>query len=170
MNRSSITVLCVDTNSHYHKFPGLDLWTKERDAYNYKGTNPVITHAPCQQWSKLRTLAHNNPYEKELAYFCWQKVQENGGIFEHPAGSSFFKEVNADWTKIYSVNLHWFGFPAQKRTYLYFNKFKPAQMPLNFDPIKTTIERMARYDRSTTPYKMIEWLIKSINECAYIPN
>lgn len=128
-----ISVLCVMPGSNYFQIPGLDLWDAKRDAYNFIGSNPVITHAPCAQWSRLKAFANDNPREKELAWFCLEKVRRNGGIFEHPAGSSFFKEAGIK--KIYSVDQSWWGFPARKRTYLYFHGYKPLAFPLSFDRI-----------------------------------
>lgn len=157
-----ITILCTEPNSNYEFYANLDLWNKQRNAYNYKGKNPIIAHPPCQQWSRLKAFAKEDKEEKNLAYFCWEQVNKNGGIFEHPAGSSFFNEVNADRTKIRSINLHWFGFPAQKRTYLYFHKCKPIQLPLRFESVEKKVADLHSSTRSETPFKLIEWMITSI--------
>lgn len=159
---TKISVLCVDENSNYDLFPHLDLWKKSRNAYNFNGDNPVITHAPCQQWSKLKALAKPDKQEKDLAYFCYSMVNKNGGIFEHPAGSSFFNEVNADFSKIYSVNLNWFGFPSQKRTYLYVHNVRLLAMPLNFTALSKSIQDLHSSQRSKTPIRMITWMQNSI--------
>lgn len=161
---TKISVLCVDKASNYFDHPELDLWTKERDAYNFKGTNPVITHAPCSQWSKLKALASLDTYEKELAWFCYIKVEENGGIFEHPAYSSFFKEAKIDRKKIYSIDQGWFGFPGRKPTWLYINGYKPHTFPLNFNAYEKKVATIHSGSRSRTPEPLIQWFIKTIKE------
>lgn len=93
---SFISVLCAMENSFYYSISGLDVWNKDRDAYFFTGTNPVIVHPPCQQWSRMKAFARPDPEEKELAFFCLQKVLKNGGVFEHPKlkGSRWVKSGN----------------------------------------------------------------------------
>lgn len=166
-----ITVLCAKKNSLYKQIPGIDVWDQDRDAYFFTGSNPVITHAPCAQWSRMKAFANDNPDEKELAFFCLQKVIRNGGIFEHPAGSSFFKEAGVS-KNIYSVDQSWWGFPARKKTYLFFHKCKPMPMPI-LKPAPTHVvgyhrnsERdlpeMSKSQRSTTVIPFANWMIQSI--------
>lgn len=151
-------------NSNYYKIPGLDLWNQERDAYNFTGSNPVICHPPCAQWSKLKAFAGTNKQEKELAYFCIEKVNQNGGILEHPAGSGIWKLPGIKRENIISINQHWFGFPAQKRTWLYFTQVKPISFPLNFNcPVKTVTE-LHSSSRSKQPLSFCIWLVQSIQE------
>lgn len=158
-----IAVLCVEKDSVYKVIPGIDAWDKERDAYNFKGSEPVITHAPCQQWSRLRKFAKQNDYEKNLAEFCYKKVQENGGVFEHPAQSSFFKEFSVDMRKVISVDQSDFGFPAKKTTWLYVNGYKLPASPLRSEVrLLTTVPKMARKDRSRTTIEFAIWLIDII--------
>ena len=171
-----ITVLCAKKNSLYKQIPGVDVWDEDRDAYFFTGSNPVITHAPCAQWSRMKAFAKDNPDEKELAYFCLNKVLRNGGIFEHPASSSFFKEAGIE-RNIYSVDQSWWGFPARKRTYLFFHKCKPLAMPLANELPKyvlginsklTPAQKAARKDmpksqRATTVIPFAQWMIDSIN-------
>jgi len=129
-----ISVLCVNRKTVYRNIPGLDLWDQVRDAYNFAGSNPVITHAPCQQWSRMKAFARGDQREKDLAFFCLEKVMQNGGIFEHPAGSSFFKVAGIRPT--ISVNQFWWGFPIKKPTWLYFKDCRPLAHPLSFDAIE----------------------------------
>lgn len=119
--------------SNYYQIPGLDLWDIKRDAWLYSGSNPVITHAPCPQWSRMKGFSKYNYDEKELAFHCLKYVIRNGGIFEHPQGSSFFKEAGVT-KNIYSVDQSWWGFPARKRTWLFYSKIKPLSTPISFDP------------------------------------
>lgn len=158
-----ITVLCAARKSYYFDLPGLDVYGKERNAYNFTGTNPVIAHPPCAQWSRLRSFARFDLEEKGLANFCWEVVNKNGGVFEHPLGSSFFKNVRIDMSKLYSVDQSWFGFPARKRTLLYFHKCKPLAFPLKFDAVQVKVENMGADARSLMTYSFATWLVKSVS-------
>lgn len=155
-----ISVLCVDRETNYKQIPGLDLWDADRDAYLFTGTNPVIVHPPCQQWSMLKAFAHDRPKEKELAWFCLEKVKRNGGILEHPAGSSFFAAAGIKPT--ISVDQIWWGFPARKRTYLYFVGCRPLSFPLSFDLPKTTVQNMDKKKRSRMTVAFCQWLVDCI--------
>jgi len=159
-----ISILCVQRNSNYYKIPGLDLWDIDRDAYNYTGNNPVITHAPCAQWSMLREFAYYNKREKELAFFCWEKVNGNGGIFEHPAGSSFFKQVKFDKKNLFRIQQSWWGFRGRKSTLLYYVGCRPMPLPLCFDskPKLYPVEDMSKNERALMPLSFCHWLIDSI--------
>jgi hypothetical protein len=166
-----ITVLCAKKNSIYKTIPGVDVWDEERDAYFFTGSNPVITHAPCAQWSRMKAFANNNPDEKELAHFCLKNVIRNGGIFEHPAGSSFFKEAGIS-KNIYSIEQSWWGFPARKRTYLFFHEVKPLPVPIMqhvtthvvgyHKASRRELPEMSKSERSTTILSFAEWMIKCI--------
>lgn len=171
-----ISVLCVNRNSIYKTIPGLDVWDEDRDAYNFKGTNQVITHAPCQQWSKMKSFAKDNPREKELAFFCLNKVMVNGGIFEHPAGSSFFKAANVPRSSIYSVDQFWWGLECKKPTWLFFSQCKPLPYALRFEAIthqiktgfngankiKNGMKWMQKTRHSYTTIDFAKWLIASV--------
>jgi hypothetical protein len=159
-----ISVLCIQKNSNYLQLPNLDLWNESRNTYNYTGINPVICHPPCQQWSRLKAFAKDDKLSKELALFCWDKVQVNGGIFEHPLGSSFFKYVNANRKKMFVVHQSWWGFPARKPTILYFNNYKPLTTPICFDAILTTVDKMAYSSRSKMSVNFCRWLVSCINQ------
>jgi hypothetical protein len=161
--RPSISVLCVCKNSNYELFPYLDLWNAERNVYLFNSGNPVIAHPPCAQWGKLKYFAKENQLEKKLAIWCFELVLMNGGIFEHPEGSTIFKYMGYKPTM--SVNLNWFGSPFKKTTYLFFNRFKPAAFPLNFDAITQKVQDVScKNDRNKTPVKMIEFFLRSINQ------
>jgi len=156
-----ISILCVNKNSIYKTLP-VDCWDIERNAYGFTGPNPVITHAPCQQWSRLKAFAKPNDYEKQLAFFCLDKVIKNGGIFEHPAGSSFFKEAKIPRSAIYSIDQSWFGFPCAKRTYLFFSQCKPLAYPLRFEPVTKKVNDLHYSKRSDTTLELAKWLIACV--------
>lgn len=162
-----ISVLCVMDNSNYFKIPNLDLWTEKRNAYQYTGNNKIIAHPPCQQWSKLKSFAKGNKEEKELALFCWEKVNQNGGILEHPIGSSLFKYVNADRGKMFKVYQSWFGFPAQKPTILYCHNVQLLASPICFDLVQKKVSQIAYRKRSLMPLEFCQWLV---NCCGYKQN
>lgn len=153
------TILCVNKKSIYKEL-GLNCYDIDRDAYSFKGQEPVICHPPCQQWSKLKHFAKENKREKELAFFCLEQVHKNGGILEHPEGSEFFKVAGIKPS--ISVDQFWFGFPARKTTWLYFNKFKPGQIPLRFEAIEKTVDKMHSSKRSDTTKEFAIWLINCI--------
>lgn len=157
-----ITILCADSKSNYYKIPGLDIWDKIRNAYNYNGTNKVIAHPPCQQWSRLRTFATKNTDEKNLALLCWDIVNTNGGILEHPHGSYLFKYVNADRKKIRSVDQNWWGFPARKKTYLYVHQVELIEHPLSNELPSKKVEYMHQRARSIMTLDFCKWLVNSI--------
>jgi len=174
-----ITILCAKKNSLYKTIPGLDVWDEDRDAYFFTGSNPVITHAPCAQWSRMNAFSNPDTDAKELAFFCLNKVIRNGGIFEHPAGSSFFKEAGVT-RNIYSVDQSWWGFPARKRTYLFFHKCKPLAFPvLQYVPThvvavssklgphqRSLRTELSKSQRSTTVVPFAQWMIDCIKSAA----
>jgi hypothetical protein len=156
-----ISILGADQKSNYFKIPGLDIWTKERDFRNFDGENPVICHAPCAQWSRCKGLAKESD-EKELSLIAWKICQLNGGIFEHPSGSSFFKYAGIDRKDILSVDQSWFGFPAKKTTYLVFVNCKPLAFPISLDcPAKKVAELHSRA-RSLCTLSFCKWLVDSV--------
>lgn len=156
-----ITVLCTLEDSIYKTLPHLDIYDKNRDAYNYTGQNPIIAHPPCQQWSRLKSFAKEDKKEKDLAMFCLEQINKNGGILEHPSGSSFFKYAGIKPT--ISVNQSWFGFPAEKKTYLYFKDCEPLATPLCFDAITKTVPQLSQKMRSYTTLEFANYLVSCIN-------
>lgn len=156
-----ISILCVDRLTNYKKVPvDLDLWGVERDAFQFNGSGPVIAHPPCQQWSRLRAFSKPDIKQKELAFFCLRKVQLNGGVFEHPYGSSFFKVAGIKPT--HCIDQSWFGFPARKRTWLYFVGCKPLQHPISFDAVLKNVSDLNSRIRSRMPVAMCDWLVRSV--------
>lgn len=158
-----ITVLCAMEDSNYFKLEeDLDIWTKERDAWNYNGTNKVIAHPPCQQWSRLRKFAKEDQREKELAIYCYQLVKNYGGILEHPAGSTLFEYMGTPRGQIRSIDQSWFGFPARKRTYLYVNGIDLEPYQLSFNAVQKKVQDLSQKQRSKMPIAMCQWLVDSI--------
>lgn len=169
-----IAILCAAETGNYpylsNKY-NLEIFTKEKDCRNFKFDCPVITHAPCAQWSRLKGFARSNEDEKNLAWFCKKAVDTCGGIFEHPSDSSFFRESNCEISKIYSVNLSWFGYMARKKTLLYYNQVSLLSHPLSFNAIThqlstnkngRSLPEIKQSERHITPLEFNEWLIQSI--------
>lgn len=152
-----VSVLCCSEQSAYHSIPGLDLWPASRDAFYFTGSNPIIAHPPCQQWSKLRAFAKYAPDEKELAYQCLKHVLRNGGILEHPEGSLLWKETGLS-KRVYSVDQSWFGYPVRKRTYLLFVGCKPLAYPI-FGFQSKQLSSMGKKARSMSTPAFTLWLV-----------
>lgn len=157
---SLISVLCTLEKSIYNSIPGLDVYDKNRDAYTFTGNNFIIAHPPCQQWSRLKSFAKEDIKEKELAMFCLENINKNGGILEHPSGSSFFKYAGIKPT--ISVNQSWWGFPAQKKTYLYFKDCQPLSFPLSFELVEKTVPQLSQKMRSYTTLDFANYLVSCI--------
>lgn len=159
-HKNKIAVLCANAKSVYHEFAICEVYDQKRDAYTFEGSNPIIAHPPCGQWSRLKSFAKSNIREKELAYFCLIQVLRNGGVFEHPAGSHFFKHVGLK--SLLSVDQHWWNFPARKRTYLFFYNCKAAEYSIHFNAIEKNVEDLHSSQRATTTKDFASFLINSI--------
>lgn len=169
-----IAVLCAHRKSHYFQIPGLDVYDEVRDCRTFTGTAPVICHPPCAQWSRLRGLSRPDPETKNLAWFCLEKLWTNGGVFEHPSGSEFFKIADFPPGRMYSVDQSWFGFPARKKTLLYFVRCRPVSFPLNFDMITHKVgkggtrgngyKEVSKFRVALTPLAFDQWLVDSIRD------
>lgn len=161
-----IAILCAATNSNYFNIsiPGLelDIYDVNKCAYSFKFDCPVIAHPPCAQWSRLRNFSHYKPFEKYLAPFCKYAVDKCGGIMEHPSGSYYMRNF-VPRLSTYSINQSWFGYPGQKKTLLYFNRYKPIQHPLSFNlPPVNNISSLSSNLRSLTSVSFNTWLINCI--------
>jgi hypothetical protein len=110
----------------------------------------------------MRSFSKENKAEKDLAMFCLDKVKSNGGILEHPAGSQFWKVAHVSRLNIISINQHWFGFPAQKRTWLYFYDVEPLSYPLNFNTPLKTVSQLHSAARSLQPLSLCRYLVASV--------
>jgi len=166
MENFKIAILCASEKSNYFQLSNcfnLDIYTASRSMRLFNDNCPVICHPPCAQWSRLSHFSKVNVSDKNLAIECWEIMQRNGGIFEHPSGTSFFKYVNADKKNMISVDQHWWNFPARKRTLLYFHKYHPLAYPLNFNcyPGKVHIN-LTGESRSLGTLSFNHWLIDCI--------
>jgi len=171
-----IAALYVRNDSVYKEYPIIDCYDIDRDARTFKGGMPVIAHPPCRAWGKLKAFAKPRSGEKELALHAVQVVRENGGVLEHPSGSSLFGTILPrpgkmdEWGFTLSVNQFWFGHKAQKKTYLYIVGIKPhgiPEYPISFDLPTHGVSRtknlkeISKADRERTPRMFAEWLIET---------
>lgn len=133
----TIAVLFARGDSVYKKMPGCDVWDIERDARRWPGGCPVVAHPPCRAWGRLRALANPRPDEKALALWAVDQVRKFGGVLEHPAGSTLWKEKPlpapgrrdefGGWT-LPVFQSDW-GHRAEKATFLYIVGCAPADLP-----------------------------------------
>ena len=102
-----------------------------------------------------------------------------GGILEHPRSSTLWKNGNFNLSGeidnyggfLRSVNLSWFGYPAQKKTMLYFVGIAPVQLPpfplSSSAPLfsiggskNNRLKEISKNARSQTPEQMIKYFIQ----------
>lgn len=180
-----ITALYVRSNSIYSQL-GIDCYDEERNALTYPGASPVICHPPCRLWSRLHCFSTAPVQEKLLAAHAVTMVRKYGGILEHPSGSHLFNLIqwlpgeNRDNYGGYliSINQHWFGHKAQKKTLLYIVgiplKDLP-QIPLNFNAVqfkisgsRSNIKETSKVEREETPVALAKWLIETAKRISFL--
>lgn len=167
-------ILYTKPKSHYLNLQ-VECYDKSRNALTYQGDEVIIAHPPCDHWATLKQFTKRPKAEKYLTLHALWLIECNGGILEHPARSQIWKYINQNRTaftgQIISVNLSWFGFPAEKRTYLY---IKGAQLrdipahPISFDAITHIIGNRRKGNKSElnkslrneTPLAMCKWLLE----------
>lgn len=177
METTKIPVLFTLPSSYYLKFAFTDCYDEVRNALTFYGHNAIIAHPPCRLWGRLSHLSTAPRSERLLALWAVIKVRANGGILEHPAGSRLFEKmlIPLDGSPdqyggfVISINQHWFGFKAKKRTYLYIvgcSRSQLPQLPLNFDAITHSVSSSPNYleldkkQNSVTVPKLCEWLFE----------
>lgn len=177
-----IPVLFTSENSLYNNYEIFDCYDEKRNALTCTQRKPAIYHPPCRLFSKLKGMSTAPKAEKKLAYYSLSKVRQFGGILEHPKGSDLFKFGNFDLSGkidkyggfLREVNLNWFGFPAQKKTILYFVGISPKELPpfpISFEPVQYCISTpktkghicIPKKLRSQTPDLMIQYFIEVIS-------
>jgi hypothetical protein len=184
-----ISVLFTQKNSIYNSL-GVDCWDIDRDARNWPGGNPIVAHPPCRAWGKLKGFAKPRPDEKQLAHFSISQIRKFGGVLEHPAESSLWKEANLPKPgKIdpfggfsICIDQFWFNHKAKKKTLLYIcgiakNELPP--IPIRYDAIthkigfakswkgksKFGIKEVSKKEREETPIDLAKWLILVASKC-----
>ena len=180
-----VTVLFARRDSIYRTMPGCDVFTLERDARTYAGSNAVIAHPPCRSWGRLRAFSKPQPGERALSLFAVDTVRRCGGVLEHPAHSSLWPTAHlprpgatdawGGWCL--SIDQHWFGHRAAKATWLYIVGCRPSAIPpvpLRFEAITHLIgtnrrtrrlPEVTKAEREHTPPALAQWLFELASSC-----
>lgn len=176
---SQVAVLFARSDSIYKNIDGCDVFDMDRDALNFLGGLPVVAHPPCRAWGRLRQFAKPRKGEKDLALFAVDCVRNNGGVLEHPAGSSLFADgllprpgQSDKYGFTIQVHQHWFGHKAEKKTWLYISGIEPSQVPAS--PLvfsepeyvcaqnsrsQKTKKEISKADRERTPPLFADYLL-----------
>jgi hypothetical protein len=183
-----ISVLFVAKNSVYKTLTDssgepLDCWDEERNALNWPGGNPVVAHPPCRLFCMLKHLSTAPIEEKQLAYWALDQVRQWGGVMEHPAGSTLWKEralpkpgQRDEWGFTFGLEQFWFGHLAQKRTWLYICGTQARdlpEIPMRFgypknlwSTHKNSMKRVRHSGiRNATPPAFAKWLVETAERC-----
>lgn len=136
----TVAALYVDpVAGPYPDLIGLEqCWGLERDAKTYPGPGAVIAHPPCGPWGSFRWNCSKQ--DPGAGPFAVTQVRRFGGVLEHPAFSTLWKECDlplplgppflfcpAEFT-IQVDQCRW-GHPCRKRTWLFFSGIDPAKIP-----------------------------------------
>jgi hypothetical protein len=177
-----VSALFVRQNSIY-KDLGIDCYDINRDARLFDSNHPIIAHPPCRAWGRLSYFAKPREDEADLAIWAINQIRLSGGVLEHPLGSKLWKHMNLPTGRdvdefggyTLSINQHWFGHNAQKKTLLYICGCPMSDlppMPLRFDCIEFVISTGYRKghqnwrpsvkveEREATPVELAKWLVK----------
>lgn len=167
-----VAVLCARKGSIYHQISGCDVYCKRRPISEFIGTCPVLAHAPCRRWGRFRQFVKSAGGESEryLASVCADHVRHYGGVFEHPAFSSYWKvgglpypgEKSPEGVTI-AVPQYWFGHRARKATWLFIARLDLSEipdMPYRLEDMdKREVVLMGRGEREHTPPALANWLV-----------
>ena len=188
MSARQVAALFVRHDSVYKTAPGVDAWDAERDARLWPGGCPAVCHPPCRAWATLRHHAKPRPGEKELALWSVAQVRQHGGVIEHPHRSTLWpaaglpepgqRDAWGGWTL--TVDQHWWGHRAQKRTRLYIVGCEPGDipvMPLALGEATHTVGLWSGRNKATcrpsiskpeyegTPPDFARWLVELARRC-----
>lgn len=186
-----VAALFVRADSVYKTMPGVDAYDIERDARLWPGGMPVVAHPPCRAWGALRFVAKPRADEKDLARLAVAHVRRYGGVLEHPAASTLWKEcglaepgtIDGFGGRCITVDQWYWGHRASKPTKLYFVG------PIRYDclPAQPTragvpthcitqghgrrkgqagfLPRVTDAEREHTPAALADWLVEVARRC-----
>lgn len=183
-----VSILCTQPKSHYLAVVGPEkCYDAVRDMRTFAGDDAVVCHPPCAQWGGLRALATDDPATKALGPLCVEIVRRNGGILEHPRGSTLWahsglprpgepRDEWGGWT--IEVDQSWWGFPCRKRTWLYLVRTPLPQCPLDLREPElrvdtprsdkgreaTAVRHLPKSRRSETVPALCRWLVDLAGE------
>ena len=178
MNKKYTALFCR-TDSAYKKRDSWDVYDIDRDATKYNGSLPVVCHPPCRAWGRLSHMASPREGEKLLANWSLEKVNQVGGIVEHPSGSKLwdiyrFIVPDSNGGFVIEIDQYDFGHVAHKKTKLYICGIDRDELP-DLPPKDETIHvcekgkrrsicgnvkgttRCTQYQREYTPEALIDW-------------
>jgi hypothetical protein len=121
---ADVAVLYVDAGGPYPSL--VENWYDEsRDAETFSLDLPVVAHPPCGPWGRLKHL--NRYQDPRHALHAIEVVRRNGGVLEHPHGSSLWRHAGLPASgeedrfrgRTFEVDQCRFGHVARKRTWLY---------------------------------------------------
>lgn len=175
---ANIPILFTLPSSNYLQFPFTDCYDEKRNALTYHGNTAIIAHPPCRLWGRLSHLSTAPQVERILAIWAIIQIRKVGGILEHPAGSRLFRKMHIPLDGspdqyggfVISINQHWFGFQATKRTYLYILGCSWSQLPplpLNFSAVTHSVSTSPNFleldksKNSVTVPALCEWLFET---------
>jgi len=201
-NLGAVAALFVRADSHYKTMPDVDAWDIERDARRWPGGCPLVAHPPCRAWCRMRDKARPRADEMELARQAVRWVRQFGGVLEHPAHSTLWADMGmckprrgsqrgqrdawGGWTL--PISQHWFGYRAEKMTWLYVVGCEPGNvpaLPLDLaDPPRVVAQlkgrngnprprkgdqgwrpEVTRTERERTPPALASWLVELARRC-----
>jgi hypothetical protein len=191
---SPVSVLFVCYGSAYKAMQGVATYGLPfRDARAYRGGTPIVAHPPCRAWSTLKAFAKPPPGERWLAVWSVLQLRRNGGVLEHPKGSSLWRRMNlpepyqepdawGGWTMEVD-QFHW-GHKARKRTWLYIvGTYDVPAVPYRAGGPTHVIDRPGRArkneqpnsaakkpwcshaEREQTPPAFARWLVEVARRC-----
>lgn len=136
----TVAALYVEPGGVYYDLPGVEPWgLPERDAREYDGPHPVVTHPPCKRWSMLAAVVEARygimrGEDGGLFGLALSQVRQWGGVLEHPAQSKAWQRYGLNkpptgggWIRAGLLDEGWtcqveqghYGHRARKATWLY---------------------------------------------------
>jgi len=174
-----VAALCVRPGSVYSNIPGVECYDARRDALTFPGGLPVVAHPPCRLFGRLKAFAKvgDESAERSLAHFCVGAVRLNGGVLEHPAASSLFRDAGLPAPGCvdrhgftFAVSQYWWGHAARKDSWFYICGISPRAMPAV--PFRLEgcdmgkVESLSRKGREGTPFDLAAWLVEVARQTA----
>lgn len=163
----TVAALFVRGDSHYKAIAGVDCYDAARNALTWQGGCPGIFHPPCRGWGKLRTFAHVQAGELDLARWSISMCRRFGGVVEHPLHSGLWRDSGV-WSAgmrdthggvFLTLNQRDFGHRAEKATGLYVVGAPVPALPFVLQEAVHSVERMNVAERERTPEAFARLLV-----------
>lgn len=135
----TVAALYVAFGGIYYGLDGVEPWgLPDRDAREYSGPHPVVTHPPCDRWCQMAPVnqaryGHKVGEDGGCFAAAIAAVRQWGGVLEHPAltlawpafniprpnpGGGWQRAMCGGWTC--HVEQRNYGHRARKATWLYY--------------------------------------------------